>query len=286
MMKCNNPLKCWAFRSRISLRIHPGYGSTFVVPLFLALFVFAPVVVMASDGSSHEVWMLDQSNTHDSDGNGSLDSGGTLYIFDGRKLAGRDVSHADPEVINLGGALADWVIRVTATAPVRPHYITFNKSHTRAIIAFVASGHVLIIEAATRKPVFVVDVGTQAHAAVPSPDESYILVSNQNGKRLQHIDTDYAIDKFVLGDAATLDLATGTTPSGAPREFGSANDVGVRPDNAPILALPDSTSNLAFVTLRGGGMFVVDNARHADGDCRRVHERYHRTRRSAGGPEG
>jgi hypothetical protein len=32
----------------------------------------------------------------------------------------------------------------------------------------------------------------------------------------------------------------------------------VRPDNAPILALPDATSTLAFVTLRGGGLFVVN----------------------------
>jgi hypothetical protein len=37
----------------------------------------------------------------------------------------------------------------------------------------------LIIEAATRTPVFVVDVGTQAHAVVPAPDESYILVANR-----------------------------------------------------------------------------------------------------------
>jgi glutamine amidotransferase-like uncharacterized protein len=57
---------------------------------------------------------------------------------------------------------------------------------------------------------------------------------------------------------ATLDLANGTTPSGALKQFGLAADVGVRPDNAPILALPDSASNLAFVTLRGGGLFVVN----------------------------
>ena len=32
----------------------------------------------------------------------------------------------------------------------------------------------------------------------------------------------------------------------------------VRPDNAPILVVPDATGTLAFVTLRGGGLFVVD----------------------------
>jgi DNA-binding beta-propeller fold protein YncE len=204
----------------------------------------------------HEVWMLDQSNTRDSDGNGTLDSGGTLYIFNGAELAGNAASKAKPTVIDLGGAITDMTMAVTGTAPVRPHYITFNRSQTHAIISFVATGHVLIIEAATRTPVFVVDVGAQAHAAVPAPDESYILVANQNGRRLQRILTDYATNTFALDGAATLILNDAIpTPSGAPKEHPD-----IRPDNAPILALPDASSTLAYVTLRGGGLFVV-NAR-------------------------
>lgn len=229
------------------------------------LFVIAAIVwaispralAVQNDGGEppHEVWMLDQSNTYDSDGNGSLDSGGTVYIFDGPKLAGQAASHASAETINLGGALAEQVRTLTGTVPVRPHYITFNRSSSHAIISFVATGHVLIIEAATRTPVFVVDVGAQAHAALPSPDESYILVANQNGKRVQRIRTNYAANAFALDAAATLDLVVGTTPSGAPKEA-----PGIRPDNAPVLALPSEDSSLAFVTLRGGGMFVL-NAR-------------------------
>lgn len=38
----------------------------------------------------------------------------------------------------------------------------------------------------------VADVGTQAHAAVPAPDETYILVANHNGQLLQRINTDYS----------------------------------------------------------------------------------------------
>jgi YVTN family beta-propeller protein len=208
--------------------------------------------------AAHEVWMLDQSNTYDADANGSLDSGGTLYIFKGRQLAGKAAARARPEVIDLGGALAEWVQQVTQTPPVRPRYITFNSSHTHAIISFVASGHVLIIEATTRTPVFVVDVGAQAHAALPAPDESYILVANQNGKLLQRINTDYATNTFTLDHAATLNLATGMTPSGALKQDDGVQQVNVRPDTAPILALPDATSTLAFVTLRGGGLFVVN----------------------------
>ena len=90
----------------------------------------------------------------------------------------------------------------------------------------------------------------QAHAAQPTPDDAYILVANQNGKRLDRITTDYATNTFVLD--ATLDLANGVTPNGVLREFAG------RPDNAPILVVPDATSSLAFVTLRGGGLFVVD----------------------------
>lgn len=210
--------------------------------------------------ASHEVWMIDQSNTYDSDGNGTLDCGGTLYIysFDGSELAGNAASKASPEKIDLGGAIAEWIRHATGTLPVRPHYVAFNPSHTHAIVSFVGSGHVLIFDAATRVPVFTVDVGAQVHAAEASPDETYILVTNQNGKLLQRINTDYLHNAFALDAAATLDLATGTTPSGALKQDDALTQVNVRPDNAPIMAMADPTSNLAFVTLRGGGLFVVN----------------------------
>jgi DNA-binding beta-propeller fold protein YncE len=221
----------------------------------LALAVSALWSVARASESAHEVWLIDQSNTYDSDGNGSLDSGGTLYIFDGNDVAGNAAKKATPQAIDLGGVMASWVRTQTGSAPVRPHYVTFNASSTHAIISFVGTGHVLILEAATRKPVFVVDVGAQAHAALPSPDETYILVANQNGKLVQRISTNYKSNTFALDTAATLDLATGVTPSGALKQA-----AGIRPDNAPIVALPDATSALAVVTLRGGGLFVL-NAR-------------------------
>ena len=199
--------------------------------------------------------MIDQSNTYDADVNGSLDSGGTLYIFDGNALAGKTAQKAKPEVIDLGGALSKWVVQQTGSAPIRSHYVTFNATGTQAIIAFVGTGHVLIADAKTRKPLFVVDVGAQAHAALPSPDDTNILVANQSGKRVQRISTHYKTNTFALETAATLDLANGVTPSGALRQAG-----GLRPDNAPVIALPDASSTLALVTLRGGGAFVL-NAR-------------------------
>ena len=131
--------------------------------------------------------------------------------------------------------------------------MAINASQTHAIISFVVSGHVVILDAATRTIVFAVDVGAQAHVAVPALDESYILVANQNGKLLQRINTNYTTNTFTLDGAATLNLAVGLTPSGAAKQA-----AGVRPDTAPIYSLPDISGNIAFITLRGGGLFVVD----------------------------
>ncbi len=193
-----------------------------------------------SKRSSHEVWTVDQSNS------AGKATGGTLYVFDPQRLD-------EPEKIDLGGEAEALCLSKTTTAPVRPHMLLFNRSRSHAILANVASGHVVFFDAAKRKPVGCVDAGVQAHASVPSPDEKYALVANQNGKLLQRIRTDYKRNAYTLEDAATLDLATGTTPSGAPRQ-----DPALRPDNAPICTLIESGGRFAFVTLRGGGLFVVD----------------------------
>ena len=126
--------------------------------------------------------------------------------------------------------------------------------NTHAIIAYVASGHIAFLDAATREPIDCIDVGAQAHAAWPTPDQSALIVANQNGKLLQRIETDYETNTFTLDNGATLDLATCTTPSGAP-----CQDPALRPDNAPICPRTTSDGAFTFVTLRGGGMFVVDH---------------------------
>jgi hypothetical protein len=200
----------------------------------------------ARGNSSFEVWAVDQSNTT------GTTSGGTLYVYDGAGLEGSGPD--TPERIDLGGAARELCLAQTGSAPVRPHMLLFNTQHSHAILSFVASGHVLFLDADGRAPLACIDVGIQAHAAVPAPDESYVVVANQNGKLLQRIATDYATNTFALEPAATLDLANGTTPTGALRQ-----DPALRPDNAPICPLIDATSALTFVTLRGGGLFVVDS---------------------------
>jgi DNA-binding beta-propeller fold protein YncE len=219
----------------------------FAISAALALLAGATIAAGHGGDRGYEVWAVDQSNS------AGKASGGTLYVYDGRRLehwGGR----ATPERIDLGGEAEQLCLRETGTVPVRPHMLLFNARRTHAVLSFVASGHVLFIDAARRAPIACIDVGVQAHAAVPAPDESYVVVANQNGKLLQRISTDYRHNRFALEPAATLDLANGTTPSGAPRQ-----DPALRPDTAPICPLVTSDSRLSFVTLRGGGLFVVDS---------------------------
>lgn len=201
----------------------------------------------ALGAGGYEVWLIDQSDTRSGGG------GGTIHIFDGATLAG-NATAADPEVIDLGAAAHDVCVAQTGTTPVRPHMVEFDAGHRYAVVAYVATGHVLFIEAATRTPVTCIDVGIQAHAAFPAPNSEYVVVANQNGKLLQRITTDFATGTFTLDDDATLDLANGSTPTGALRQ-----DPVLRPDNAPICPIVSHDSQLTFVTLRGGGLFVVDS---------------------------
>ena len=221
----------------------------------LGAITFAALTMSAAAALKHEIWLLDQTNTYDSDNNGTLDSGGYLYIYQGDDFAGAGVPQPSAEQIDFGGAITEQIKTNTGSAPVRPHYISFNPTGTHAVVTFVATGHVVIIESATRQVVFSVDVGVQAHAANVSPTNDYILVANQNGKLVQRIDADFENNLFALDSTATLDLANGVTPSGAQRQGTE------RPDNAAVITYPNQIDgDLAFITLRGGGAFVV-NAR-------------------------
>jgi hypothetical protein len=212
------------------------------------------VVQSDSDTSRFEVWIADQSDTRPG-------FGGQLLIFEGSDLMGNAAANATPTLrVDLGAETAALCRAATGRNPVRPHMLLFNTEHTHAIVSFVASGHVVIFDAETRTPLSCFETTVsestktrQAHAAFPAPDGSYILVANQNGKRLERIDTNFATNSFVHNAAATLDLATCTTPSGQPCEHED-----LRPINWPICPIIDSSSRYGFVTLRGGGMFVVD----------------------------
>ncbi len=208
----------------------------------------------AAAAEPFEVWLIDQSDT------GGVPYGGTVRIYDGRDVTGRNPSAAAPAgVINLGSETARLCRASTGADPVRPHMLVFNKAETHAAVAFVASGHVAILDARDRRPLACLrtEPGAggvrQAHALWPTEDDRYLVVANQNGKKLERISTGYATGRFVQEPAATLDLATCTTPNGLPCQ---APDT--RPDNAPICPFVASDNGPAFVSLRGGGLFAVD----------------------------
>jgi hypothetical protein len=226
-----------------------------ITSALLAALVAASAVALTAFGSDqYEVWLVDQSNSP------GVAYGGTIHIWNGHDLENLAGGGAPGERIDLAGAAAALCLAQTGANPVRPHMIAVNASQTHAIVSFVASGHVLFIDAESRTPVACVrtSVGAggarQVHFAIPSPDETYLSVANQNGKLFERINTNYAANDFVLDAAAGINLATCTTPNGLPCE-----NAALRPDNAPICPIIDSTSQYSFVTLRGGGLFVVDS---------------------------
>src|SRR5688572_9522722 len=118
---------------------------TRMISLALAFFIFtAPATGFDGDFG---VWLVDQS---DSSGKAY---GGTVYIYEGSDLNGADASSATPAVLDLSGDTAALCVTQTGANPVRPHMLAFNATHSHAILTFVASGHVVIFEAATRTPV-------------------------------------------------------------------------------------------------------------------------------------
>lgn len=201
-----------------------------------------------------EIWLVDQSNTN------GLTYGGTIYVYDGADLTDRNPSDAVPTgSIDLGGATAQLCFNRTGANPVRPHMLSFNSTDTHAVLSFVASGHVVFFNARSREPVacFRTEVGAgglrQAHAAWITTEDQAVIVANQNGKKLERIRADFRNNIFSQEPLATLDLANCITPNGHP-----CQDAVLRPDNAPICPYTASDDGPAFVSLRGGGMFVVD----------------------------
>jgi DNA-binding beta-propeller fold protein YncE len=205
-------------------------ASTIVVVAAAALLAAASTTHTPAQGQEvrYEVWTIDQAD--------AARGGARLYIYDGQRLeAGGPVT---PEVVNLDAAA-----RGVGDGPgVRPHMLEFNATGTHAIISNVASGHVYIMRVRERRLVASIDIGEQVHHAAASPDGAYIVAANQNGKRLARIRADFAAERFTYSRGEDLDL-------------GALQDA-ARPDNAPIC--PVVTAEKAYVTVRGGGLYVVD----------------------------
>jgi hypothetical protein len=214
----------------------------------------AMMALLANEAhAKYELWLVDQSNSL------GKAHGGTAYIFQGCDLEGADAASAPAEVIDLAGTTSALCLAATGSNPVRPHMLVMNRSESHAVLSFVASGHVVVFDAASRAPVYCTRMAAgvggarQAHAVYPTVDDRFILVANQNGKRFERIATNYAMGSFSYDASASIDLAGCTTPSGVP-----CQEATLRPDNAPICPFQAMYGGPAFVSLRGGGMFAID----------------------------
>ncbi len=181
-----------------------------------------------SRAESYEVWTVDQANVQN--------DGDRLMIYTpGSWTQPRETIYLWEKATGVGDGPG-----------TRPHLLVFNSRYSHGILANVATGHVYVIRAADRAMVASIDVGDQAHGAVASPDDKWILAANQNGKRLARIQADFGTESYTYDPLADLDL--------------KALEDEAHPDNAPICPLMFVGASKAYVTMRGGGMYVVDTA--------------------------
>ena len=187
--------------------------------------------------SAYEVWLTDQSDT-------GKESGGFLYIYDGAALAANPAAAKPAVTIDLSGEINTFCEAATKKPVRRPHMLFFNKNQDHAIVSFL-SGHVLFMDAKTRKPEACLSMGKNVHAAWPTPDQKMAIAANIAEKKFIRIWTDYAAHTFNFDpEKDVVNLA--------------AWEGGERPDTSPICPITESSSHYAFVTLRGGGLLVFD----------------------------
>jgi len=202
--------------------------------MVLSVLLFAAGI---SNGSAYEVWLTDQSDT-------GKESGGYLYIYDGDQLAANASSAKPSQTIDFSADLGKFCEEATKTPVRRPHMLFFNAKQDHALVSFL-SGHVLFLDAATKKPDACLLMGKNVHAAWPTPNEKMALAANTAEKKLIRIWTDYGAHKFSFDPEKDV-LNLGVMESGE------------RPDNSPICPITESTSTYALITVRGGGLIVAD----------------------------
>jgi hypothetical protein len=202
--------------------------------MVLSVLLFAAGI---SNGSAYEVWLTDQSDT-------GKESGGYLYIYDGAQLAANASSAKPSQTIDFSADLGKFCEEATKKPVRRPHMLFFNAKQDHALVSFL-SGHVLFLDAATKKPDACLLMGKNVHAAWPTPNGRMALAANTAEKKLIRIWTDYGAHKFSFDPEKDV-LNLGVMESGE------------RPDNSPICPITESTSTYALITVRGGGLIVAD----------------------------
>lgn len=217
------------------MTLSTSYRGT-LIALF-TLLLATGLLGWSPSATAYEVWITDQSDT-------GKESGGYLYIYDGATLAQDPKSAKPATTIDLAGDINKFCEEATKKPVRRPHMLFFTQDQSHVVLSFL-SGQALFMDAATKKPEACLNMGKNLHAAWPTPDQKIVLAANMAEKKLIRIRTDYA------GHTFTFDPEKDVLNLGA-------LDSGERPDNAPVCPITDASSRYGFVTLRGGGLFVVD----------------------------
>lgn len=215
-------------RIRQNARCTGGWFGLAVMVLYLGV---------SNSAYAYEVWITDQSDT-------GKESGGYLYIYDGAQLAANPSSAKPAVTIDLAGDINKFCQDATKKDVRRPHMLFFTQDQSHAILSFL-SGQVFFMDAATKKPEACLSMGKNVHAAWPTPDQKMVIAANIAEKKFIRIWTDYAGHKFSFDPEKDV-MNLGALESGE------------RPDTAPICPITEASSKYAFVTLRGGGLFVID----------------------------
>lgn len=267
---------------------HSSIGRTW---RWLAAAIAFGICGSAVASKAYEVWVSDQTNSAGISAiNDTGTHGGFVRVYDSSCLEAKTINcpAGGSQVIDV----ATWTSGIGS--PVRLHGMLPSPNHNYMNVNFVVSGHLAIVDARTKQVAALfrstgTDTGRQNHMSFWSPDGKHLLVANQNGKLLERIDITWDVNgdnivAAVWNKAATLDLAgdmtsrlvagqeaiadsanyplgsvsgsyvmqSATTPNGLPKQA-----AGSRPNNTNICPIVGSEGK-AYVTLGGGGMFVVD----------------------------
>ncbi|AUB39191.1 DNA-binding beta-propeller fold protein YncE [Nostoc flagelliforme CCNUN1] len=189
--------------------------------------------------SPYEVWAIDQADSRD-----GTSLGGNLFV-----LSGNDYDFVTGTAKKYQFNLAANAVNNGFVAGSKPHWITFNKGATYAIVGHASSGHVYAINTAKRQVADVVIPGKNSHAISISPDNQFVFVADTPGGQIHKIYTNYQASKGkIFGQVQTL-------------KFDETVLQALGTDTAqPVVAQVDNSGQWVYVTFAKGGTAIV-NAR-------------------------
>jgi DNA-binding beta-propeller fold protein YncE len=197
----------------------------------LAVIAVAVGLLTRDTATPHEVWSLDQGTDR-------------IHIYND--------AHDQVAVIDVSPAALRTVLPGFDPASGRtvPHMIDFDSEHRFAFIAATAGGATIVIDAAERSVVAVLETGPGTHMAAVTPDDAAVWVAVIGARRMVEIPLDLtsSTPRFEIGRVVDVE----------PLLAGSGFDF---PSFAPVCHDYDQQGR-AWVTLgpgmTQGGLFLFD----------------------------